>query len=541
MAVDVETLRCRRKTCCGILSCTRAGGGSGAIATFFFFFFVFLVVLSVPSRPKLAEARVQATVVNGREVTDYRYYGFQVVLFYEGTLKCGASIIAPSYVLTAAHCVDQGSISTPTFSFIPSSVPSPLPPRSRENPRHHRNLTTDPDADADYYDIGYGSADKDESKRVRASEVWIHKGYIRNETYQRVRVSNNYAILKLVKPLPFSDNVRSISLSPDDSLLEIGDDLTVSGWGSVLTGGPYPNKLKSVTVDHLPNICAIKYSNRGYYGTYQKVWFDKAEMICAGCQAGGTGGCTKDSGGPLTAKSSRGGCPVQVGLGNWERLGLGLGLGSGCAEENNPDVYARVSNAVSWIESVVRQPVRSTVVVSATDQCDNCIGNQHPTVADCQRADKYDLQLCDMQARLASAFVLEEPRCNGGKHKLKAYLNFHRGFPAAPAAKREQLKQGYVFFLRTDKGSGRSIVMLPRHGNTTTFKGVRINTPLKKPQFAGNPPTAVRFDTKEGAWIYRWPGCSSQHTYAALYVLDMGSGKPKYYQISIAVGKVPLP
>ena len=61
--------------------------------------------------------------------------------------------------------------------------------------------------------------------------------------------------------------------------------------------------------------------------------------ICAGFDQGGKDACKGDSGGPLVA-FDRNGCPYQVGVVNW---------GDGCARENAPTVYARVSHFSKWI------------------------------------------------------------------------------------------------------------------------------------------------------------------------------------------------
>ncbi|GBG91246.1 hypothetical protein CBR_g52132 [Chara braunii] len=503
-------------------SCSSSSGGSSSrwthlcergaskAAAQHFLLLVLLVASEADSAPRFAEGVMHASIVNGGDVSDFRYYAFQVVLFYEGSLMCGGSIIAPSYILTAAHCVDD--------NFNRTNITGPY---------YHEQLNTDPNADSNYYDVGVANADKEEASRVRAAEVWIHKDYTTSsvEFDQYFRTSSDYAILRLERPLAFSDKIRSIALSPDDSGLKIGDDLTASGWGRILSGGVLPFQLQTVTVDHIPNLCALNFSNQGYDSG---AWFDKAVMICAGCQGRGLGVCNGDSGGPLTVLSSQGGCPVQFGTASWNSGGCAMGL----------SVFGRVSKAVPWIEYIVKQPVRSTVTLSPTHKCDNCIENNHPAARECKRASMYNLQLCDVSSRLASSFILMQPRCEGGKHKLKAYINFHRGFPGAPKARKQQLQRGYVFFLRSYRGPGNGVVTLVHH-NTTV---VKINTPLKKPHFGGNPPAATRFNSLEGAWVYRWPGCSSHHTYAALYVLSEGpKGNPKYYQISIPVGKVPPP
>ncbi|GBG66052.1 hypothetical protein CBR_g55395 [Chara braunii] len=381
------------------------------------------------------------TIVNGRPVDDQRYFAYQVALLYDGELTCGGSIISPSHVLTAAHCFGDYYKYNKNYGSNTEHV-SLLGGSSWK-------LNEDPNATIDYWDIAFGTANllavgNPNLTVVRAAELWIStdfimEGRINGNGSITQRVSNDIAIVRLAQPIAFSStelNVRSISLSPDEAYLETGHDLIISGWGSLLTSseGPMPSMLQTLTVDHLLNDCNSMFKDREYNFIPEmnvSMWYDQDEVICAGCSTRALGICNGDSGSPLSVLSIEGGCPVQVGVASWS-----VDINHTFCGMGGADWYTRVSRKLPWIEAVVRQPLRSTVVPMPVRSCETCSANGGggPIPQECKRAHLYDLEFCDFQARLASSFVLEEPTCEGGNHRLKAYIDFKRGFQSDPVA-----------------------------------------------------------------------------------------------------------
>ena len=92
----------------------------------------------------------------------------------------------------------------------------------------------------------------------------------------------------------------------------------------------------------------------GLDASYSGVSVDAETQLCAGL--GGTDSCQGDSGGPLVARSSTG-APVQVGVVSW---------GFGCAREESPGVYMRVSAYADWIRQTALSEPHSTTDSAAS-------------------------------------------------------------------------------------------------------------------------------------------------------------------------------
>lgn len=67
-------------------------------------------------------------------------------------------------------------------------------------------------------------------------------------------------------------------------------------------------------------------------------------QICAGYMEGGKDTCQGDSGGPLFLPATEKSLPVLVGV---------VSFGAGCAKENAPGVYTRISSFNEWITSTM--------------------------------------------------------------------------------------------------------------------------------------------------------------------------------------------
>ena len=215
---------------------------------------------------------------------------------------CGAVVVSPREVMTAAHCVTaDGSV------------------RPRRRPL---------DVVAGKLRLR-GAA----SARVHVVSVRIHPGF------DAGTLVNDLALLELSRPVA---GVAQL----DDGAAEIaGGTATALGWGST-TAAPesdFPDALRQTVIDIEPDSACSEVYGDGY---------DAASMLCAGMPQGGRDTCQGDSGGPL------------VGGGPSGTLVIGFtSFGGACGQAGAPGAYVRASVAASWLAAgAVTSPDRTLVL-----------------------------------------------------------------------------------------------------------------------------------------------------------------------------------
>merc|ERR1719438_246538 len=228
-------------------------------------------------------------IVGGQE-TEVNEYPWQVGLVSSSGRSpwCGGSLISNQHVLTAAHCTAGGST---------SSI---------------RVLLGEHDTSDSMANI------------VSISAITDHPNY------NSGTLDNDFSILTLSSPVTFSKIVSPVCLPASRSSLYVGSVATVTGWGTLSSGGSQPDKLQEVDVNVIANSqCA------GNYGSNSIT----SAMVCAADT--GKDSCQGDSGGPMVTQEN--GRHAQIGVVSW---------GIGCASPNYPGVYARVTSVKSWIQSI---------------------------------------------------------------------------------------------------------------------------------------------------------------------------------------------
>ncbi|MFD6275892.1 S1 family peptidase [Streptomyces sp. NPDC060209] len=205
---------------------------------------------------------------------------------------CGGVAIAPTKVLTAAHCLRE--------DVLGAAVPEV------------RDLRI--------------IAGRDELNGPGGQEIPVRTTWV-NPGYNPRTNAADLAVLTLARALPKSSVIPMAGAG--SPAYEPGTAATVYGWGDTTGYGAYASRLRAAKVRVLPDSdCAQAYPG-GTQGAY-----DASSMLCAGDTAGGRDACQGDSGGPLVARGRL------VGLVSW---------GSGCGSPDSPGVYTRVSAAARWM------------------------------------------------------------------------------------------------------------------------------------------------------------------------------------------------
>lgn len=238
---------------------------------------------------------VTPRIVGGAPIT-IASVPWQVPILINSTL-CSGSVIAGSWIVTAAHCVNGASASRiSVFAGV-------------------TNLS-----------------DRTGRSQLAVSSVIVHPEY-NAQTFL-----NDIALIGLAAPIAPSADLQPIALPTSQDPLQWpagGTPAQISGWGSTSFQGSQSGTLLAGQVQVL---LGPGQQGCGDYGPD----FSPGQLICAGLPNGGVDACQGDSGGPLVINAN--GVPVLAGI---------TSVGNECALARFPGLYTRVTTYLPWIKQYV--------------------------------------------------------------------------------------------------------------------------------------------------------------------------------------------
>ncbi|NXY47746.1 FA10 factor, partial [Ceuthmochares aereus] len=214
----------------------------------------------------------------------------QAVLVHEyGDWFCGGTILNEYFILSAAHCVSQ-----------------------------YKDLQVI---------VGMVDKEKEEPNRAihRVEKIIAHEKYD-NRTYD-----SDIALLKLEKPITFSEDVIPACLPEEDFANYVLMNQTfgiVSGFGRIFEHARQVKRMKMLQIPYVDrNTC-----KRALYRLVTR------NMFCAGYGKDGKDACQGDGGGPHVTEFN--GTYFVTGIISW---------GEGCGRQGKYGVYTKLSKFLPWV------------------------------------------------------------------------------------------------------------------------------------------------------------------------------------------------
>ncbi|XP_065079921.1 vitamin K-dependent protein C-like, partial [Ochlerotatus camptorhynchus] len=245
----------------------------------------------------------QQRIAHGQIAEVFQFPWMTLLGDIEGKFHCGGSLIAESFVLTAAHC-----------SRFTEFVRVGETDLSKE--------------------IDCNNAEGEEDCADPYQDIQVAK-FIKHELYSPSGKINDIALVKLARPAQFNDNVRPICLPLPEILPKtLPKKMIVSGWGFTEHGNGRSKELRYANVPIVePNQCRRSLTHLTDAATVHE------SQVCAGGGSDDADNCKGDSGGPLQYFGRQ--SIIIHGIVAWGQ--------QSCGELRTPGVYTKVSHYLDWI------------------------------------------------------------------------------------------------------------------------------------------------------------------------------------------------
>merc|ERR1712212_579967 len=232
-------------------------------------------------------------VIAGKQAVPHSW-PWQILMLKNGRGGCGGSIVSPTIVVTAAHCVHGSEHNPSSFS------------------------------------VRVGDHDTRKSEGTEAT--YQVKRVYKHPSYNPRQLDYDIALFELARPITFNKYVSPVCLPSADP--PVGTKCYITGWGKTRHPGSMTNILQQAMLPVVSNdVCYAKNKNTIPIPITSR-------MVCSG--DGGSSrksGCHGDSGGPFV-------CNIG---GRWELHGAVSHGSPRCSSSDTYTVFARVSYFAGWI------------------------------------------------------------------------------------------------------------------------------------------------------------------------------------------------